>query len=127
MHDPKLSKNLVETAKRLITEATGYDASQIRGIHEATRAIVKKLQEDGHLPVIFDVERMKRKSNSSKAMVEYSHGSGSRGVTFVWEESNPIELHVFVGTSKNRSWQKFTGSTPEEALKNFLAKYPYGE
>lgn len=128
-NDPNSPRMLNETAKREVREAaSGYDMSELKDIHEVTRRIVEKLKEDGYLPEIFDIARMKKKASSkTEPVVEYWYGSGSRGVTIIWEGLNPVRLNTFVGTSKNKIWQNFTGNTPEEAFKNFLSKYPYGK
>lgn len=115
-----------EEKKQDIKEAPGgYDQAQFRAIQEATRRIVDELKSDGLLPEIFDLARMRMKSSSSTPMIEYAHGSGSRGVTFVWEGVGPMNFHSFVGTSKVRSWQNFVGEDPREVLQDFLDKYPY--
>jgi hypothetical protein len=128
-NDPNSPGMLNETAKRQVREAaSGYDMSELRDIHEITIKIIEKLKEDGHLPEIFDIARMKKKASSkTEPTVEYWHGSGSRGVTIVWEGVSPVSLHTFIGTSKNKLWQYFTGKNPEEAFKDFVAKYPYGK
>ena len=128
-NDPNSPGMLNETAKRQVREAaSGYDMSELRDIHEITIKIIDKLKEDGHLPEIFDIARMKKKASSkTEPTVEYSHGSGSRGVTIVWQGVSPVSLHTFIGTSKNKLWQYFTGKNPEEAFKDFVAKYPYGK
>ena len=128
-NDPNSPGMLNETAKREVREAaSGYDMSELRDIHEITIKIIEKLKEDGHLPEIFDIARMKKKASSkTEPTVEYWHGSGSRGVTIVWEGVSPVSLHTFIGTSKNKLWQYFTGKNPEEAFKEFLTKYPYGK
>jgi hypothetical protein len=128
-NDPNSPRMLNETAKREVREAaSGYDMSELRDIHEITIKIIEKLKEDGHLPEIFDIARMKKKASSkTEPTVEYWHGSGSRGVTIVWEGVSPVSLHTFIGTSKNKLWQNFTGNNPEEAFKEFLTKYPYGK
>jgi hypothetical protein len=128
-NDPNSPGMLNETAKREVREAaSGYDMSELRDIHEITIKIIEKLKEDGHLPEIFDIARMKKKASSkTEPTVEYWHGSGSRGVTIVWEGVSPVSLHTFIGTSKNKLWQYFTGKNPEEAFKDFVAKYPYGK
>lgn len=128
-NDPNSPGMLNETAKRQVREAaSGYDMSELRDIHEITIKIIDKLKEDGHLPEIFDIARMKKKASSkTEPTVEYWHGSGSRGVTIVWQGVSPVSLHTFIGTSKNKLWQYFTGKNPEEAFKDFVAKYPYGK